>query len=124
MVIGALVLPAMPAAYIPTYRGGLFDVSTNFGSFLTYPIWMGAIVIFMIGAFIAQKKGGAIKPPYLSGENVTGNPEVFGTTADTQAPVELSGLFMDNEFSATRVLSYGVIAGAILVMIMFITVVL
>jgi ech hydrogenase subunit A len=124
MVIGALVLPAMPETYLTTYRGGLFDVTTSFGSFLTYPIWIGAMVIFLIGGYIAQKKGGVVKPPYLSGENISGNPEVFGTTADTQAPIELSNLFMDNEFSATRVLSYGVIAGAILVIIMFITVVL
>ena len=124
MVLGALVLPAMPAGYYTYLTGGLFDVSTGFGSFLTYPFWIGAIAIFLIGSYIAQKKGGVVKPPYVSGENVPGNPEAFRTTADTQVPIQVSGLFMDNEFSSTRVLSYGVIAGALLVMVMFLTVVL
>jgi len=124
MVLGTLVLPAMPAGYYTYLTGSLFDVSTGFGSFLTYPFWIGAIAIFLIGSYIAQKKGGVVKPPYVSGENVPGNPEVFGTTADTQVPIQVSSLFMDNEFSSTRVLNYGVIAGALLVMVMFLTVVL
>jgi ech hydrogenase subunit A len=124
MVLGILVLRAMPAGYYTYLTGGLFDVSTGFGSFLTYPFWIGAIAIFLIGSYIAQKKGGVVKPPYVSGENVPGNPEVFRTTADTQVPIQVSSLFMDNEFSSTRVLSYSVIAGALLVMVMFLTVVL
>jgi ech hydrogenase subunit A len=124
MVLGALVIPAMPAGYINSLTGSLFEVSTGFGSFITYPFWIGAITIFMIGTYIAKRKGGVVKPPYVSGENVSDNPEAFKTTADTQVPIQVSSLFMDNEFSSTRVLSYGVIAGTLLVMIMFLTVVL
>jgi ech hydrogenase subunit A len=124
MVLGALVIPAMPAGYINSLTGSLFEVSTGFGSFITYPFWIGAIAIFMIGTYIAKRKGGVVKPPYVSGENVSDNPEAFKTTADTQVPIQVSSLFMDNEFSSTRVLSYGVIAGTLLVMIMFLTVVL
>ena len=124
MVLGALVIPAMPAGYINSLTGSLFEVSTGFGSFITYPFWIGAIAIFMIGTYVAKRKGGVVKPPYVSGENVSDNPEAFKTTADTQVPIQVSSLFMDNEFSSTRVLSYGVIAGTLLVMIMFLTVVL
>jgi hypothetical protein len=123
-VLGAIVLPAMPATYLTVLNGGLYNVTTGVGSFVTYPYWVAAVLIFLVGAYVAQRKGGVVKSPYLSGENVAGNPEVFSTTADTQTPIVVSGLYMDNEFSNTSVLSYGVIAGAILVVIMFLSVVL
>jgi len=123
-VIDAVVLPAMPSNYLTLLTGGLYNITTGIGSFLTYPYWVAAVLIFLIGAYVAQRKGGVVKSPYLSGENVPGNPEVFNTTADTQTPVVVSGLYMDNEFSNTSVLSYGVVTGAILVMIMFLSVVL
>jgi ech hydrogenase subunit A len=124
MVIGVVVIPALPAGWLALVSVGTFSFSTGIGMFLTYPFWVGAIVIFVIGWMIATKKGGVVKPPYVSGENVAGNPNVFETTADTQVPMEVSALFMENEFSQSSVLSYGAIAGALLVMIMFITVVL
>ena len=91
---------------------------------MSYPFWVGAIAIFVVGVLIARSKGGVVKTPYVSGENVVDNPDAYMTTADTQVPIQVSGLFMDNEFSASRVLNYGVVAGALVVIIMFLTVVL
>jgi ech hydrogenase subunit A len=124
VVIGGIVLPALPAGYNAYVSVGTLSFSTSFGTFLIYPFWVGAIAIFVIGSLIALKKGGVVKSPYISGENVLDNPDVFETTADTQVPMQVSALFMDNEFSQSNVLSYGAVVGALLVMIMFITVVL
>ncbi len=123
LVIGALVLPALPAGWFASVSTGTFSFNSGIGTFLTYPFWLGAIAIFVIGWMIASKKGGVVKPPYVSGENVS-DPDAFKTTADTQVSMEVSALFMENEFSQSSVLAYGAVAGAILVMIMFITVVL
>jgi ech hydrogenase subunit A len=123
-VIGAVVLPTLPVGYISYINANLFTIETPYGSFLLYPFWIGIISIFFVGELIAHRKGGIVKAPYVSGENIVDNPDAFKTTADTQVPMQVSGLFMDNEFSASRVLNYGVVTGALVVMIMFLTVVL
>ncbi len=123
-VIGFIVLPTLPVGYISYISVNPFTIETAYGSFLSYPFWVGAIAIFVVGVLIARSKGGVVKAPYVSGENVVDNPDAYMTTADTQVPIQVSGLFMDNEFSASRVLNYGVVAGALVVIIMFLTVVL
>lgn len=123
-VIVSLVLPALPAGYFTHITTGLEGITTAYGSFLSYPFWLAAIGIFIVGAMVARSKGGVVKTPYVSGENVADDPDAFRTTADTQVPMQVSGLFMDNEFSSTNVLSYGMIAGSVILMIMFLTVVL
>jgi len=123
-VIGFIVLPTLPVGYNSYISVNPFTIETAYGSFLSYPFWVGAITIFIVGVLIARSKGGIVKTPYVSGENVVDNPDAYMTTADTQVPIQVSGLFMDNEFSASRVLNYGVIAGALVVIIMFLTVVL
>ena len=123
-VIGFIVLPTLPVGYNSYISVNPFTIETAYGSFLSYPFWVGAITIFIVGVLIARSKGGVVKAPYVSGENVVDNPDAYMTTADTQVPIQVSGLFMDNEFSASRVLNYGVIAGALVVIIMFLTVVL
>ena len=123
-VIGAVVLPTLPMGYISYISANLFTIETPYGSFLSYPFWVGVVAIFFVGVLIAHRKGGIVKTPYVSGENIVDNPDAFKTTADTQVPMQVSGLFMDNEFSASRVLNYGIVTGALVVMIMFLTVVL
>jgi ech hydrogenase subunit A len=123
-VIVSLVLPALPAGYFAYVATGLDGITTAYGSFLSYPFWLAAIGIFVVGVIVARSKGGVVKTPYVSGENVADNPDAFRTTADTQVPMQVSGLFMDNEFSSTNVLGYGMIAGSVILMIMFLTVVL
>jgi ech hydrogenase subunit A len=124
IVIGAIVLPTLPTGYISYISANPFTIETSYGSFLSYPFWVGAIVIFVAGVLIARSKGGIVKTPYVSGENVVDNPDAFETTADTQVPMQVSVLFMDNEFSASILSNYAIIAGALVVMIMFLTVVL
>jgi ech hydrogenase subunit A len=123
-VIGAVVLPSLPMGYISYLSGNLFSIETPYGSFLSYPFWIGIIAIFFVGVLIAHRKGGIVKTPYVCGENIVDNPDAFMTTADTQVPMQVSGLFMDKEFSASRVLNYGVVTGALVVLIMFLAVVL
>jgi ech hydrogenase subunit A len=123
-VLGAVVLPTLPMGYISYISPNLFTIETSYGSFLLYPFWVGVVAIFFVGVMIALRKGGIVKTPYVSGENIVDSPDAFMTTADTQVPMQVSGLFMDNEFSASRVLNYGVVAGVLVVMIMFLTVVL
>ena len=123
-MIGSLVLPALPLGYFPYISGSLEGITTLYGLFLSYPLWLGAVAIFLGGIMLARRKGGVVKTPYVSGENVANDPNAFETTADTQVPMQVSVLFMDNEFSSTSVLSYGAVAGALVIMIMFLTVVL
>jgi ech hydrogenase subunit A len=128
LVMNLLVIPALPINYFASISADLIRVSTIIGSttigtFITYPFWVAASGIFLIGYFIYRSKGGVIKPPYVSGENIAENPEVFMTTADSQVPIELSGMFFDNEISNTWLWNYGVMAGAVILFIMFLTVV-
>ena len=129
LVMGYLVLPATPMGYLVSISADLTHVSTMIGSntigtFITYPFWVAAFGILLLGYFIYRRKGGIIRPPYVSGENVVGNPEVFTTTADAQTPIELSGMFLDNEISNKSLWNYGVVAGAVIIFVMFLTVVL
>jgi ech hydrogenase subunit A len=124
LLVNGVVLPAMPIGYISSIGVSIVNITTGFGSFLTIPYWIGAAVIILVGVFIARSKGGVVKAPYESGENITDNPEAFTTTADTQVPIQVSGMFMENEFSESKVLTYGVIAAALIIFVMFFTVVL
>jgi len=128
MVINNLVIPALPSDYILNARylftGGLLSVETGFGSFLTYPFWVVAVIIIIIGTYIARNKGGLVKGPYLGGENIEENPSIFHTTADREAKVEVSELFLDHEVSSSQFLSISTIIATILLMIIFLTVIL
>jgi len=124
LVVGYLVLPALPPLYLANVGGSTLNLTTGVGSFITYPYWVAAATIFLIGYFIAKSKGGIIKAPYVNGENVLGDAESFRTTADTEAKIELSGMFLDTEFSSDQVWRLGILVSSLLVLVMFLTVVL
>ena len=124
LVVNGLVLPTMPADYWGGFYAGLLSLETFVGSFITYPYWIAAGLILLVGLLIARRKGGVIKPPYLSGENVPDNPVAFRTTADGEATADVSGMFLDHEVSSPQLLRLGTITGALVVLIMFLTVVL
>jgi ech hydrogenase subunit A len=124
LVVNGLVLPTMPAGYWGGFYAGLLNLETFVGSFITYPYWITAGLILLIGLLIARRKGGVIKPPYLSGENVPDNPVAFRTTADGEATADVSCMFLDHEVSSPQLLRLGTVTGALVVLIMFLTVVL
>jgi ech hydrogenase subunit A len=124
LVVNGLVLPAMPADYWGGFYAGLLSLETFVGSFITYPYWIAAGLILLMGLLIARRKGGVVKPPYLSGENVPDNPVAFRTTADGEATADVSGMFLDHEVSSPQLLRMGTIIGVLVVLIMFLTVVL
>jgi len=124
LVVNGLVLPAMPAGYWGGFYAGLLSLETFVGSFITYPYWIAAVLILLVGLLIARSKGGVVKPPYLSGENVPDNPVAFKTTADGEATADVSGMFLEHEVSSPQLLRLGTIAGTLMVLIMFLTVVL
>jgi hypothetical protein len=124
LVVNGLVLPAMPAGYWGGFYAGFLSLETFVGSFITYPYWIAAVLILLVGLLIARSKGGVVKPPYMSGENVPDNPVAFKTTADGEATADVSGMFLEHEVSSPQLLRLGTIAGTLMVLIMFLTVVL
>ncbi len=124
LVVGYLVLPALPSLYLANVGGSTLNITTGIGSFITYPYWVAAAGILFVGYLVAKSKGGVVKAPYLNGENVQGDAESFRTTADTEAKIELSVMFLDTEFSSGQVWRLGVLVSSLLVLVMFLTVVL
>jgi ech hydrogenase subunit A len=122
-VVGLLVLPTLPENYFAIVIGSLTSVSTSFGSFVTYPYWLTAAAILLVGTYIAKRKGGVVKAPYLGGENVEGNPVAFRSTADGEVKVEVSALFLDQEVSSNRMLQVATMVGAALMVILFVMVI-
>jgi ech hydrogenase subunit A len=121
-VINLLVFPTLPEGYFTNASGGLVNFSSGVGSFITYPYWGIAAIILLTGVIIARSKGGVIKAPYLSGEQIEGNPIAFRSTADGEVKLEVSGLFLDHEVSSNRLLQIGTILGSVLMMVLFLTV--
>jgi ech hydrogenase subunit A len=122
LVINDLVLPAMPMGYWGV-SADILSLYTFVGSFVTYPYWIAAGLILLVGFIISRRRGGAIKPPYLSGENVPNDPVAFKTTADGEATADVSVMFLDYEVGSRQLLNLGTLAGVLLVLIMFLTVV-
>jgi hypothetical protein len=124
LVVGYLILPALPPLYLANVGGSTLNLTTGIGSFITYPYWVAAAGIIFVGYLVAKSKGGVVKAPYISGENVPGDAESFRTTADAEVKIELSGMFLDSEFSSGQVWRLGILVSSLLVLVMFLTVVL
>ncbi|MBM3291171.1 NADH-quinone oxidoreductase subunit L [Candidatus Bathyarchaeota archaeon] len=118
-ILNLIILPTLPEDYYSNISLTLLNVDTGVGSFVTYPIWILTIIIIMSGYFIAKKKGGVIKPPYLSGENVADDPTGFRSTADGIVKIETSAQFFEQEYNNDRLIEIAKIIGSIIMMLLF-----
>ncbi|MBN1682873.1 NADH-quinone oxidoreductase subunit L [Candidatus Bathyarchaeota archaeon] len=123
-VFNLLILPTLPSNYYTNIDASIINLNTGIGSFVTYPLWLIIAAMVFFGYTLSKRKGGTVKPPYLSGENVVDDPTVFHTTADGIAKIEVSAQFFENEFSNNRLLVLSKILGSIIIMLLFFAVML
>ena len=120
MVINNIVLPVLKAGDWSALTTPNLNVNTGVGTFFVLPLWSALVLIPIIGLYMAQRKGGTVRGPYVGGENLGGNPLTFRTTADTEAEFKVAGMFLDDVIAEGRMSWYGVVIGVSLTLLMFV----
>jgi ech hydrogenase subunit A len=123
-IFNFLIIPTLPEDYYPNISLSLLNLDTGVGSFVTYPLWLITIIIILFGYFLAKRKGGVVKTPYLGGENISEDPTAFRSTADGIVKIDASAQFFENEFNNERILDTAKIIGTIMMMLLFFAVML
>jgi len=118
----SLVNPTVGGGYSVQIGVSLFNINTTIGSFPVLLFWLAVLVIFIAGFAIAKSKGGVVKPPYLGGENVEGNPLAFRTIADSEVEFKLSVMSFDS-ISEDRLNRYALVGGTLLLALLFLVVI-
>ena len=94
IVFNKIVVPIINNVYPIVITTPNMSIDLGFTAFPVFALWSGTISVILIGAWLAQKKGGVLSPPYLSGANIDN--QTFKTTADSEVKVTLSGVFLDD----------------------------
>lgn len=123
-LIKNIVLPVTSVGQRPELVTPSLNVNTGVGTFLVLPLWAAFILIPLLGMYVAKRKGGAVRTPYLGGENIGDDPVSFRTIADTEAEFKVAGMFLDDIISEGRMSKYGVMVGFALILLMFVTAVI
>ena len=113
-VIKAIVTPIVEMNYQLAWNIDILTLHSQVGDFMILPLWGALVAIVILGNLLISSKGGEIKPPYLSGENVEGNPIGFRTTADSVVEYNVAGMFFDSEITEARWVPLSTIAGILL----------
>lgn len=119
--ISNLVNPTVGGGYSVQIGAPLFSINTTIGSFPVLLFWLAVGVIFIAGFAVAKSKGGVVKPPFLGGENVEGNPSAFRTMADTEAEFQVSVMSFDS-IGEGRLNKYALVGGTLLLALLFLMV--
>lgn len=124
LVLNRLVAPIVAMNYGKVWDTSILVLSSQIGSFMILPLWAALAAVFIVGGLIFRSKGGVVKPPYMSGENVEGEPEVFRSTADGVVKYQIAGMFFDPDITESRWVPYSTLAGVFLNMILLALVIL
>ena len=124
IVLNTVIAPIVALNYGKVWDTNIFVLSSQVGSFMILPLWGALAAVFILGGLIYRSKGGVIKPPYMSGENVEGDPEAFRSTADGVVNYQIAGMFFDPDITEARWVPYSTIAGVFLNMILLALVIL
>jgi len=124
LVLNRVVAPIVALNYGKVWDTGILVLSSQVGAFMILPLWVALAAVFIVGGLILRSKGGVVKPPYMSGENVEGDPEAFRSTADSVVKYQIAGMFFDPEITEARWVPYSTLAGVFLNMILLALVIL
>jgi ech hydrogenase subunit A len=113
-LIQTVVFPAVAPHYDIVWSPGLLGISSQLGSFMILPLWVAIAITIVGGMMLMRVKGGEIKPAYMSGENVEGNPIAFRSTADSVVDYRIAGMFFDPEVTENRWNPWGTMAGILM----------
>ena len=113
-LIQTVVFPAVAPHYDIVWSPGLLGISSQLGSFMILPLWIAIAITVVGGMMLMRVKGGEIKPAYMSGENVEGNPIAFRSTADSVVDYRIAGMFFDPEVTENRWNPWGTMAGILM----------
>lgn len=119
-LVAAIIDPALKVlrgeAPVPYSLLGIF---TDMGSFLTIPLILSFFVAIVLALVIARLRGGSMAPPYLCGENVSGDPYSFISTVDKPVKFDVSNLYFDRSLGSPSVNKTLTLIGMILLAFMF-----
>ncbi len=124
LVLNRLVAPIVALNYGKVWDTSILVLSSQVGAFMILPLWGALAAVFIVGGLIFRIKGGVVKPPYMSGENVEGEPEAFRSTADGVVKYQIAGMFFDPDITESRWVPYSTLAGVFLNMILLALVIL
>lgn len=124
LVIGEIVNPIISVHYSQAVTTPSLAVDLSFTTFPVLPLWLAVISVMIIGAVVANGRGGSLSPPYLSGENVEGKPVTFRTTADSEVAVNVSGIYLASHINEDKVDSLAVGVGVLLIALLFLGVII
>ncbi|MFP3951371.1 MAG: proton-conducting transporter membrane subunit [Candidatus Bathyarchaeia archaeon] len=124
LLIRNTVLPALPTGYITPIIAGWLSIDTGVSTFPILPFYVISAAIIILGVLVSRLKGGEIKTSYVSGENVSGSPISFMTTADTTAEFEVTGMFYDTEIGELRLGMYAQVIGLLVNLVILVLAVL
>jgi len=124
LVLNRVVAPIVSLNYGEVWDTGILVLSSQVGAFMILPLWGVLAAVFIVGGLLYRGKGGVVKPPYMSGENVEGDPEAFRSTADSVVKYQIAGMFFNPEITETRWVPYSTIAGVFLNLILLALVIL
>ncbi|MCK4701917.1 hypothetical protein KAT55_01025, partial [Candidatus Bathyarchaeota archaeon] len=124
IVLNTVIAPIVALNYGKVWDTNILVLSSHLGSFMILPLWVALAAVFILGGLLYRSKGGVIKPPYMSGENVEGNPGAFRSTADGVVNYQIAGMFFDPDITEARWVPYSTIAGVFLNMILLALVIL
>jgi ech hydrogenase subunit A len=113
-LIQTVVFPAVAPHYDIVWFPGLLGISSQLGSFMILPLWVAIAITIVGGMMLMKVKGGEIKPAYMSGENVEGNPIAFRSTADSVVDYRIAGMFFDPAVTEGRWNPWGTVAGILM----------
>jgi ech hydrogenase subunit A len=124
LVLDRVVAPIVSLNYGEVWDTSILVLSSQVGAFMILPLWGALAAVFIVGGLLYRSKGGVVKPPYMSGENVEGEPEAFRSTADGVVKYQIAGMFFDPEITEARWVPYSTLAGVFLNMILLALVIL
>ena len=124
LVLNRVVAPIVSLNYGEVWDTSILVLSSQVGAFMILPLWGALAAVFIVGGLLYRSKGGVVKPPYMSGENVEGEPEAFRSTADGVVKYQIAGMFFDPEITEARWVPYSTLAGVFLNMMLLALVIL
>jgi len=102
IVVAALALPAIKPWYSIGLSLPLLNILSGAGAFITWPLMVILAVILLIAWSISRSKKGVISSPYLCGEQVSHDPNLFISTADTPVRFDVANMFFDQSLGEPK----------------------
>jgi len=119
VLVSMLILPTLKPWYHVELSLPMFNLQTSIGAFPIWPLFLALAIVFGVAWVLTKARRGAVKPPYMCGENVEADIEFFRSTADLKLKFEASGMFFDKALGEPRTNLTITAVGVLLLFVVF-----